>query len=146
MSLPQIAELEFSNQDLEATIESENVVHNTFLWDFSTGDFVLNDGKLIELSGIDYLKVWIQKILRTVKNSLIYAGTEYGSEHHSLIGRNFHPEFSRSEYERMIREALIQNDAITQVDGFLFSQNGARLTIEFTVYSIYGEATEGVVV
>ncbi|MED1850357.1 DUF2634 domain-containing protein [Brevibacillus borstelensis] len=141
MTLPQIAQLETPNTELAQQLSPE-AVHKTFLWDFEKGDFVLKDGKLIEVSGIEYVKIWVEKALRTMKDSLIYEGTGYGSEHHTLIGQNFHPDFSRAEYERMIREALLQNDAITQVDNFVFSQSGEKLTIEFKVTSIYG-STEG---
>lgn len=138
MSLPTIAQLEFDDESPSIS----DTVHNTFAWDFETGDFKLQDGKLIELTGIEYLKVWIAKTLHTVINTLIYKGTDYGSEHHSLIGRNFNPLFAKSEYERMIREALKQNEAITNVDKFSFTQSGSRLIISFNVQSIYGE-TDG---
>ncbi|MFI8716224.1 DUF2634 domain-containing protein [Brevibacillus brevis] len=137
MTLPQIAQLEMPSTQIAQQMRPQKV-HKTFLWDFEAGDFVLKDGKLIELTGLEYLKVWIEKILRTVKDTLIYAGTGYGSEHHSLIGQNFHPDFSRSEYERMITEALLQNDAITRVDNFSFTQTGSRLVISVEVSSIYG--------
>ncbi|MBU7320269.1 DUF2634 domain-containing protein [Paenibacillus oleatilyticus] len=143
MSLPQIANLQFTADEVIESTTSE-AVHATFDWDFTTGDFRLIDGKLVKLTGIEYLKVWIQKALRTVAGTLIYKGTTYGSEHHTLIGRSFHQDFSRAEYERMIRAALLQNDAITLVDSFSFSQSGARLTINFRVGSIYGE-TDGAV-
>jgi hypothetical protein len=144
-SLPTIAQLEFPQSDLTTESNSQSV-HETFDWDFTTGDFKLKDGKLIKLTGIDYLKIWIQKALRTVKDSLIYENTEYGSEHHTLIGQNFHPDFSKAEYQRMLTECLLQNDAITNVDNFIFSQEGARLTIEFNVESIYGATNESVVI
>ncbi|CAM3442434.1 hypothetical protein MALU111345_05365 [Marinicrinis lubricantis] len=61
-----------------------------------------------------------------------------------MIGTTFKPAFSQAEYERMIREALLQNEAITNVDQFTFSQTGARLTIGFEVISIYGSIREAV--
>ena len=39
----------------------------SYLFDFTTGDFALRDGKLIECDGIESIKVWIEKILRTEK-------------------------------------------------------------------------------
>ena len=39
----------------------------SYLFDFTTGDFVVRDGKLIECDGIESIKVWIEKILRTEK-------------------------------------------------------------------------------
>ncbi|MEF3313333.1 DUF2634 domain-containing protein [Paenibacillus sp. GYB004] len=143
MSLPKVAELEFRTEDVAAPAAA-SVVHSTLAWDFTAGDFVLKDGKTIVLQEVGYLQVWIQKALRTIRDSLIYARTGYGSEHHSLIGKNFKSSFSDSEYERMIREALLQNEAITRVDNFAFSQSGSRLDITFDVQSIYG-TTQGTV-
>jgi len=139
VSLPAIAKLELRDDTNRLTSET---VHKTYAWDFEKGDFILCDGKLIELTGLDYIKVWIQKAIRTVFNSKIYVGTNYGSEHHSLIGRSFNPSFSQSEYERMIREAMMQNDAITSVSNFSFHQSASKLNIEFDVQSIYGSTRE----
>jgi len=144
MTLPKIAQLEFPEQPVQKS--TTTTVHKTLAWDFEVGDFKLSDGKTIVVSGIEYIKIWIQKALRTVKNSRIYVGTQYGSEHHSLIGRNFKPAFSQAEYERMIREALLQNNAILRVERFVFSTNESRLSIQFDVTSIYSTTTEQVVI
>lgn len=49
----------------------------SYLFDFTTGDFALRDGKLIECDGIESIKVWIEKILRTEKGRYpIYDNTE----------------------------------------------------------------------
>jgi hypothetical protein len=142
VSLPSISELEFET----AAVITPATVHRTFDWDFEAGDFKRTDGKLVELTGIDYLKVWINKALRTIRNTLIYVGENYGSEHQSLIGGNFKPDFLRSEMERTIREALLENDAISQVDNFTFAQSGARMEISFTVNSIFGTTVGAVTV
>lgn len=140
--LPEIANLEFD--EIEESIPS--TVHKIYAWDFTEGDFILFDGKMIELTGFEYIKTWIKKCLLTVAETLIYSGTNYGSEHHSLIGRTFNISYSKAEYERMIREALLVNDAITRVDNFAFSQVGSRLSISFDAHSIYGVAGEVVLV
>lgn len=145
MSLPQITQLEIPDTDIAQNTEPQTV-HKTFLWDFALGDFVLQDGKLIEVTGIDYISIWVEKTLRTVKDTLIYQNTGYGSEHHTLIGTNFHPDFTRAEYERMIQDALLQNDAIYQVSNFSFSHSEGKLAVQFDVYSIYGTTTGEVIV
>lgn len=145
-NLPKVAQLTFPDADLTTSQTNQQRVHATYDWDFDAGDFALKDGKLVQLTGIDYLIVWIQKALRTAKYTLIYTGTDYGSNHYSLIGRNFHPDLEKSEYKRMILEALMQNDAITGVESFSFSQTGSRLTISFTVQSIYGTTNQQAVI
>lgn len=145
MSLPKIAELEFAPAEVAEPVETQNV-HKTFAFDFDGGDFILKDGKLVEISNIEYLKVWIKKALRTVRNSSYYAGVNYGSDHYSLIGQVYKPSFTWAEYERLIREALLVNDAIIRVENFRFSQSGSWLTIEFDVISIFGQTNEVVTV
>lgn len=145
-NLPQVAQLSFPNTDLTTQQATSQRVHATYDWDFDAGDFVLKDGKLVQLTGIEYLKVWVQKALRTVKDTLIYAGTNYGSDHYSMIGQNFHPDFEKAEFVRMIRECLMQNDAITGVEDFSFSQSGAKLTINLTIQSIYGTTNQQAVI
>ena len=144
-NLPRIAELEFVPAEVAESMETQTV-HKTFAFDFNEGDFILKDGKMVEESGMEYLKTWIKKALRTVKDSSYYAGVNYGSDHHSLIGQVYKPAFSRAEYERLIREALLVNDAITRVENFTFSQTGSRLTISFDVISIFGQTNEAVMV
>ena len=39
----------------------------SYLFDFENGDFIVRDGKLIECDGIESIKAWIEKILRTEK-------------------------------------------------------------------------------
>ncbi len=145
MTLPKITELEINAGDITDQTSS-TTVHKTYLWDFTANDFARVDGKLVEVTGLEYIKVWVQKALRSVYDSLIYQGTNYGSEHHSLIGRTFKPAFAQAEYERMIREALLKNDVITRVDNFAFEQRAARLIVSFNVYSIYGVTSEEVAV
>jgi hypothetical protein len=143
--LPQLAQLEFNEEDI-AEDTNKQAVHTTFDWDFENGDFVLRDGKFVELVGIEYIKAWVQKALKTIKYSLIYEDAKYGSEHLTLVGTTFKPSFTKSEFERMIREALLQNNAITRVDNISFSQSGSRTVISFDVKSIYGTTGEVVTV
>jgi hypothetical protein len=141
-NLPSVAQLTFPDSDLTSQQVTQQRVYSTYDWDFEKGDFRLVDGKLVQLTGMPYLKVWMQKILRTVFNTLLYTGSNYGFEGYSLVGQDFNPSYTKAEYIRMIQEALLQNDAITSVTGFSFSQDGATLTISFTVNSIFGTTNE----
>lgn len=138
MSLPTIAQLEFNEQEITQAPEAQPA-YRTLQWDFTEGDFVLKDGKTVEVDNKEYLKVWIKKSLLTIRSTLIYEDTEYGSEHHSLIGTNFNPAFTAAELKRMIREALLVNPAITTVSNFRFSQEKSRVKVEFDVGSIFGQ-------
>ena len=71
----------------------------SYLFNFNRGDFAVRDGKLVECDGIDAIKVWIEKILRTEKNRYkIYDGTDYGCQIEDLIiGNTYSFEFTDSE-------------------------------------------------
>lgn len=132
--LPRITELEIN----DLAITEDKVTHKCFMWDFESGDFALKDGKLIELEGLPYIQIWIEKALKTKAWTLIYE--KYGSEHHSLIGRVFDRDFVRAELERTIKEALLENSAITSVHSFEFEFDGTLLNIKFKVSTIYGDS------
>ena len=70
----------------------------SYLFDFNKGDFVVRDGKLVECDGMDALKVWIEKILKTEKGRYrIYDGTGYGCQLEDLIiGNTYTLEFTEA--------------------------------------------------
>lgn len=107
----------------------------SYLFDFENGDFVVRDGKLIECDGIDAIKVWIEKILRTEKGRyLIYDNTEYGCHLEDLIiGNSYTAEFIEAELKREIEDALKQNPRITSVTNFNITRNTNAITVTLEV-------------
>lgn len=95
----------------------------------------MRDGKLVECDGIDAIKVWIEKILRTEKNRYkIYDGTDYGCQIEDLIiGNTYSFEFTDSELKREIEEALLQNPKIIAISKFLITRNKNSVTVELEV-------------
>ena len=62
-------------QSKEMTV-TQNTADNsggtkTYLFDFDKGDVVVLDGKLIECDGIEAIKVWIEKIIRTQMSAVL---------------------------------------------------------------------------
>ena len=107
----------------------------SYLFDFTTGDFIVRDGKLIECDGIDAIKVWIEKILRTEKGRYpIYDNTEYGCRLEDLIiGNSYTTEFIEAELKREIEDALKQNHRITSVTNFNITRNTNAITVTLEV-------------
>lgn len=106
----------------------------SYLFDFGSGDFVVRDGKLIECDGIDAIKVWTEKILRTEKGRYnIYNNTEYGCHLEDLIiGNSYTVEFIEAELKREIEDALKQNSQIKSVTNFqiIRSKHSIAVTLE----------------
>lgn len=107
----------------------------SYLFDFTTGDFVVRDGKPIECDGIDAIKAWIEKILRTEKGRYhIYDNTEYGCHLEDLIiGNSYTAEFIEAELKREIEDALKQNPRITSVTNFNITRNTNAITVTLEV-------------
>ena len=107
----------------------------SYLFDFTTGDFIVRDGKIIECDGISATKVWIEKILRTEKGRCpIYDNTEYGCHLEDLIiGNSYTAEFIEAELKREIEDALKQNPQIKSVTNFKITRNKNAITVNLEV-------------
>lgn len=116
-------------------------MRDTFLYDFKKGDFVMRDGNPVTVSGVDALKVWIDKILHTQLNRYkIYNGTSYGANIEDLfIGKGYGFAFASSELKREIETALLQHDDIYSVSDFEIARDGDVLNVSFRIKTTYGE-------
>lgn len=104
---------------------------NTFFIDFEKG----------RISGFidkkEAVKQAIMLILNTERYKFLIYSWNYGAELEALIGT--HPDIVEDEAERLISEALLQDDRITAVYDFEFSRNRDTLLVNFKVDSIYGD-------
>ncbi|WP_342510595.1 DUF2634 domain-containing protein [Sporosarcina sp. FSL K6-1522] len=131
--LPKITELEF---DIEQLPEDLPPIGKSFLYDFNQGDFVLKDGKLVELHGIESLKMWIEKTMRTERYRFrIYDNTEYGIILEELIGMNLPRAFIEAEIEREVTESLTSSLYIDSLESWSFERDGKWMRIFFRVNS-----------
>ncbi|MGK0467157.1 DUF2634 domain-containing protein [Clostridium sp.] len=121
----------------------------SFNFDFVAGDFVVEDGKVEELTGIEALKVYIIKLIKTEKFKFkIYATgeiDEYGITLMDLIHSNYPYFFIKSEIQREITEELLKNTEILGVKDFVFTREKRTLIVAFTVNSIYGPVESEVI-
>lgn len=123
-------------QDLPDVTKAETVMSGkSFLFDFTAGDFIIRDGKLVECKGIDAIKVWIEKILRTEKGRFrIYNDTDYGCRIEDLlVGSNYPVEFIEAELKREIEDALMQNSNILSVSNFNIERTASGITVSMEV-------------
>jgi len=123
-------------QDLPDVTNAETVMAGkSFLIDFTAGDFIIRDGKLVECKGIEAIKVWIEKILRTEKERFnIYNDTDYGCRIEDLlIGSNYPVTFIEAELKREIEDALKQNPNILSVSNFSIERTASGITVSMEV-------------
>ncbi|MBQ2994180.1 MAG: DUF2634 domain-containing protein [Peptococcaceae bacterium] len=90
------------------------------------------------VDGVDALKQAIYKMLMTERYRYPIYSWNYGIELEELIGKPM--SYVRPELERRIREALLVDDRIKEVDTFTFSEADKNsLEVTFIVHSIYGD-------
>nr|PZN06720.1 MAG: DUF2634 domain-containing protein [Caldicoprobacter oshimai] len=89
--------------------------------------------------GLEALKQAIYKMLNTERYEYPIYSFNYGIELENLIGKD--PIYVQIELKRRIRECLLKDDRITEVDNFQFEVNGDEIKCTFDVHSIYGDLT-----
>jgi len=132
-------------------LPSDIVVNNatatmgkSYIFDFTTGDFIINDGRLVISDDVTAIKVWVEKILRTEKGRFaIYDGLNYGTSLEDLIiGTNYSISFVESELKREIEDALFQHPQISSISGLVLTRDEAGIMVEFTVVLKDGTAID----
>lgn len=94
------------------------------------------------LDNIEAVKQAVYKILNTEKFEYPIYSFYYGIELNKLIGKE--RPYVRAELQRMIKEALMQDDRIRAVSDFSFSFTGDQCCCSFMVESVAGNITESV--
>ncbi len=129
---------------IEENTEADNkttLTGKSFLFDFEKGEFVIKDGKPVEVNGYEALKMWIKKTLYTTANkyTVYIKKDEYGVEDlKELVTSDLPFPFKKSEIERIVKETLLKNTAIKSVQNFKFERNKRLLNVSFNVITIYG--------
>ncbi|WP_055667262.1 DUF2634 domain-containing protein [Desnuesiella massiliensis] len=94
--------------------------------------------------GLDAVKQAAYLILNTERYEHPIYSWSYGSELKTLIGMD--KAIAENELKRRIKEALLQDDRIEDVNDFIFEYYKDSVLIKFTIFSIYGEFNEEKVV
>lgn len=89
--------------------------------------------------GLDTLKQAIYKVLNTERYEYPIYSFNYGIELESLLGKD--PVYAQIELKRRIRECLLRDDRVTEVDNFRFEVAGDTIKCTFNVHSIFGNLT-----
>ncbi|MBS5955397.1 MAG: DUF2634 domain-containing protein [Clostridiales bacterium] len=85
---------------------------------------------------LEALKQAIYKILGTEQYEYVIYSFDYGISWKELIGQE--RTYVRAEMKRMIQEALLLDNRVSDVDGFDFEFAGDKCKCTFNVISIYG--------
>lgn len=112
-------------------VEEKTYPSNTFAIDFISNKIT---GFVDEKEAI---KQAIALILNTERYKFLIYSWNYGAELEDLIGT--HPDIVEDESERIISEALLQDDRIKAVYDFGFERRKDSIVVAFKVDTIFGE-------
>ncbi len=112
-------------------VEEKTYPSNTFAIDFISNKII---GFVDEKEAI---KQAIALILNTERYKFLIYSWNYGAEFEDLIG--VHLDIVEDESERLISEALLQDDRIKAVYDFGFERIKDSIIVTFTVDTIFGE-------
>lgn len=105
-----------------------------FLYDFELEDFILKDGKLIEVTGDAAVVFWIEKTLRTeYEKSAVYENTGYGAQMRQFKGAVLPKEIAFDAIQDVIKSALLVHERISAITNFNFEQTNDMVDISFNV-------------
>jgi hypothetical protein len=112
-------------------------------FDFKKDEFKLKNGKYYLVEGIEALKIWVYKALKTDRFIFAAYTKNYGSEVYTLIGTVEDEDILYSEISRYIEETLLVNPYIVSVGDFSFSHlKNDKVVTKFSVTTVYGDMDE----
>lgn len=111
------------------TIDTEVLPSKTFSIDENAG----------MIDNLEAVKQAVEIILDVNRYESPILPWSFGNEMRNLIGKPMN--FAAIESERYIKEALKQDDRITDVVDFEFTENGGALLASYRVVTIYGDYT-----
>lgn len=105
-----------------------------FLYDFELDDFIIKDGKFIELIEDAAVVFWVEKTLRTeFEKATDYKNTNYGVRLNQFRGAVMPSEIARDAIKDAIETALLQHERIASIENFTFEQIGDDANISFEI-------------
>lgn len=113
-------------------------VFRELAYDFENNRLLRRGGRPYLVEKDEALQIWIYKALlakRFVWPAYTHA---YGSELDEVVGFSNSEEITESEAKRYITEALMVCPYIQELSDFLFTHEGSRLLVGFSVTTIYG--------
>lgn len=111
-------------------------------FDFANEDFIMVDGEPKVVEGVEALRVWIEKVLRTARYQFPIYSFSYGSEIDTVVGKSLPQAVTESELTRIIQEALLCDPRIDSIQDFGFEGSGDDMVVTFTVSTFDGQHLE----
>ena len=128
-----------SNVD-EVKVDNSFPLYKEVAWDFEKDIPIIQNGDFKIVEGNNAIKVWAYKALLTPRYNYSIYSWDYGSELMDLVGKAYTQSLTKEEAKRYIKEALLINPYILEVNVVDTSFNNGILSADIKLLTIYGES------
>lgn len=126
-------DFDFEAEDKKETAAISTKIGRTPLFDFTTGSYVIRDGKIVECSQEEAVRQWIGFLVKTAAEKYpVYDGTDFGTYMENYIGYK-DIGFVSSEIKREVEEKAMENRAIKSIENLEAEKDGSKLKVSLTV-------------
>ena len=129
-----------SNNVDEVKINNTFPMYKEVAWDFKRNIPILENGDFKIVEGNEAVKVWVYKAILTPRYNYSIYTWDYGSELLDLIGKAYTPSLTKEEAKRLIKEALLINPYILEVEITDINFKDSLLSADIKIVTIYGES------
>ena len=129
-----------SNNVDEVKVNNTFPLYKEVAWDFEKDTPIIQNGDFKIVEGNEAIKVWVYKVLLTPRYNYSIYSWDYGSELMDLVGKAYTTSLTKEEAKRYIKEALLINPYILEVNVIDTSFNNGVLSADIKIVTIYGES------
>lgn len=115
-------------------VEETVTVPKEYEVNFLTGRLTRN-----RVEGAEAVRVWVYNALRTPRYRYPIFSWDYGHELEKLMDKGYTQGYLEGEIKRMVEDCLSVNEFITGTDNFAVSLDKDKLSVSFTVSTLFGE-------
>ncbi len=123
--------------------KNELPIFKEYAWDFEKNERVIENGNFKIVERNEALRVWIYKAIKTDRYLHLVYDWSYGCEIKELIGKNYTKGLTESEAKRYIKEAILINPYIDDVNVLECKLKESTLTVSLDIDTIYGKERFG---
>ncbi len=137
--------MDFFDFDFNDDYQEDLPLYTDVAWDYETNKPMYENGDFKIVEGIEALKSWVFRALKTPRYQHEIYSWNHGSDLDELVGKPFNALY-RAEAERIVKEALEANPYINQVVVEEIKLIDRRLIMKCSIDTIYGELKEDEVI
>ena len=124
----------------EVKVDNTFPMYREVAWDFKSNTPIIQNGDFKIIEGNEAIKVWVYKALLAPRYNYSIYSWDYGSELMDLVGKAYTSSLTKEEAKRYIKEALLINPYILEVNVIDTSFDNGVLSADIKIVTIYGES------